>query len=501
MIGMRDQIVRKLARKNTLITPDAWEYLEGLDEQQKALSIIERLEEENEDLPFPVCKENISCLVEDVLEKEKKGELEKRENEEEERKSEKKSSEMDRDPMADLRVLKDISGESTCTGCIDDFKTYFQDRFERIKSIVKKRRDGRKARPIKRIANRAGDGTIIAMVRDIYTSSNGNKMLTLEDDSGEIRGFISNDSEAFEKDLLEDEVILAKGEVWENNGNFEDTFAIEEITRPDIPRLNRESRIEFSGKIAFLGDIHVGSDTFLKNEWDDFISWINSDDEEAEAIRFLVIPGDLIDGIGIFPDQEKELEIIDIYEQYRKLADMLQDLPEDITVITIPGNHDIVRNAEPQPCLPEDVQEMFPDNVLFFGNPSLVDLDGLKMLMYHGSSINDLSDMLPQVSSEKPITAMREMLKRRHLVPVYGKKTSIAPEEKDHLVIDEVPDIFITGHIHRTEVETHHGVLMVNASTWQAQTEYQKMRDIQPDPAKVIVLDPETNKASIRDFS
>ncbi|MBS3782493.1 MAG: metallophosphoesterase family protein, partial [Candidatus Thermoplasmatota archaeon] len=187
--------------------------------------------------------------------------------------------------------------------------------------------------------------------------------------------------------------------------------------------------------------------------------------------------------------------------QYREAARLFKAIRDDLTIITIPGNHDIVRNAEPQPRLPEEIREMFPENVLFFGNPSLIELEGVKILMYHGNSINDLSDMLPQVTQESPITAQREMLKRRHLVPVYGKKTSIAPEEKDHLAIEEVPDIFVTGHIHRCAVDDYHGTVLVNASSWQTQTEYQKMRDIHPEPAKVTILDPKTNKVSIREFN
>lgn len=485
MMGMRDKVVRQLAEKNTLITPDAWEYLDKLDHSEDVSVIIEKFEEVNDKIPFPICKESVSCLADEFSGK----------------KDKKPSSSLGENERHEVEVLKDISGESTCTGDVDDFKAHFKSRYEKIRSIIKERRDGKKARPIKGVSKRPGEATIIGMVRDIFTSPNDNKVLTLEDNSGEIRGFISTDSEAYDKDILEDEVILAKGEVWENNGSYDDTFAIDDIIRPGIPKLNNRERPNLSGKVAFLGDIHIGSKNFLRDEWDEFVSWINSDDEVASAIKYLIIPGDLIDGIGVFPDQEKELEIVDIYEQYQKIADMIEELPREITVITIPGNHDIVRNAEPQPYLPDEIQEMFPDNVLFYGNPALLNIHGLKMLIYHGSSINDLSDMLPQVDSDNPLTAMREMIKRRHLVPVYGEGTSIAPEEDDHLVIEEVPDIFVTGHIHRTEVEDYHDIIMINSSTWQAQTDYQKMRDIQPDPAKVIVLDTNTNEVSIRDFS
>lgn len=482
---MRDRIVSELAKNNTVLTPDAMEYLEKLEHTSK---VVEKLTEKKENLPFPVCKGTICDFVDEELDI--GGETEETEVEE-----------INKTDLTEcLDVIKDISGESTCTGEINDFSNYFKSRFEILKSIIMERRDGKRASPISRIAKRKGEASTICMVRDVHSTSNGNKVLTLEDKTGEIRGFISSDSDAYSRNILEDEVVLAKGEMWENNGNFEDTFSIEEIKRPGVPKLNDRKKPDFPGKIAFLGDIHVGSEAFLEDRWHEFVSWINTS-KDAENIRYLLIPGDLIDGIGIFPNQEEELDIIDIHEQYRETASMLKEIRNDIKIITIPGNHDIVRNAEPQPCLPEEIQDMFPENVLFYGNPSLIYLEDLKILMYHGNSINDLSDMLPQVTQEKPTTALKEMLKRRHLVPVYGKKTSIAPEEKDYLAIEEVPDVFVTGHIHRNAVEEHHGTIMVNASSWQEQTEYQKMRDIQPEPAKVTVLDPKTNKVSIREFN
>lgn len=485
---MRDRIVNQLAKEETVLTPKAWEFLEKVDNPTE---VIEKMTQKKKDLPFPVCEETISCFLDDVLSEEKESEEEKQDSA--------SSEEIPR--SFDIECLKDISGCSTCTGTIDDFKKYFESRFEILKSIVQERREGKKARPISRVSKRSGDATVIAMVREIHSTSNGNKVLTLEDKTGEMRGFISSDSEAYTQNLLEDEVILAKGEVWENNGSYDDTFSIEKIRRPGVPKLNNGKNVDFEGKIAFLGDIHVGSDVFLRDKWDDLVSWINSDDELAEEIKYLLVPGDLIDGIGIFPNQEEELDIIDMNEQYRKSAELLSQIRDDIQIITIPGNHDIVRNAEPQPCLPEDIQELFPSNVHFYGNPSMIELEGLDILMYHGTSINNLSDILPDVTSDKPTTAQKEMLERRHLVPVYGEKSAIAPEEKDYLAIDEVPDIFVTGHIHRTDVEDYHGIVMINSSAWQAQTEYQKMRDIQPDPAKVVVLEPQTKKARIKDFS
>jgi DNA polymerase II small subunit len=38
-------------------------------------------------------------------------------------------------------------------------------------------------------------------------------------------------------------------------------------------------------------------------------------------------------------------------------------------------------------------------------------------------------------------------------------------------------------------MESYKGVLLINSSTWQSQTEYQKMMNFQPQPAKVAVVD------------
>ena len=65
------------------------------------------------------------------------------------------------------------------------------------------------------------------------------------------------------------------------------------------------------------------------------------------------VVGDNVDGVGVYPKQEKELEIKDIKEQYRKLAEFLGGIRNSITIIMCPGGlHDAVRLIEPQPKIP-----------------------------------------------------------------------------------------------------------------------------------------------------
>jgi DNA polymerase II small subunit len=81
-------------------------------------------------------------------------------------------------------------------------------------------------------------------------------------------------------------------------------------------------------------------------------------------------------------------------------------------------------------------------------NPALVNLQGVRVLMYHGRSIDDMIGLIPGASYEQSGLMMEEMLQRRHLAPAYGRKTPIAAGKTDRLIIDPLPEILHTGHVH-----------------------------------------------------
>jgi DNA polymerase II small subunit len=260
--------------------------------------------------------------------------------------------------------------------------------------------------------------------------------------------------------------------------------------------------------VAFAADIHVGSNTFLDTQWNRFMDFLNGRLDNGngtksilDTLEVLIVPGDVVDGIGVFPGQQEELLISDIYRQYEAMAELLKEVPDHIEVIMTPGNHDAVRLAEPQPALPNDIQKMFAGKVRFVGNPSLIDIEGVKILTYHGKSIDDFVTHVQRCTYEDPVTVMKEMLKRRHLAPIYGGRTNIAPEATDHLVIETIPDIFVTGHVHGTGVEEFRGSLLINASSWQSQTNYQKSMNFVPDPAKVPIVNLRNMSVKVMDFA
>src|SRR3989442_13737907 len=103
--------------------------------------------------------------------------------------------------------------------------------------------------------------------------------------------------------------------------------------------------------------------------------------------------------------------------------------------------------------------------------------------------MDDLVSAIPGMSYARPLDVMKAMLRMRHLAPIYGGKTPIAPEAGDHLIIDEIPDIFATGHVHAAGGDQYRGVVLVNSATWQAQTPDPKMRNTGPRPRRPPTVD------------
>lgn len=399
------------------------------------------------------------------------------------------------DGAPDIRILRDITGRSTCEGTLEDFTRYFRHRFHVLREMLRRRRELAGAQDIAKAVRSTREVRIIGMVADVRTTKNGHRILELEDDTERVPVLLPAESSVASETVVEDEVVGVVGTV-----NGKGLVIAAALLRPEIPTPKSFPGVSGHVRVAFMSDIHVGSRTFLEDKWSKVSAWLGSGDETARSIRYLVVSGDVVDGIGVYPRQDEELAIDDIYGQYEALARMIAALPDRLRVVLLPGNHDAVRPAEPQPTFPQSIQKLFDSNVVFAGNPCLLSLEGVRVLAYHGRSMDDLVSAIPGMSYQRPLDVMKAMLRMRHLAPIYGGKTPIAPEAEDHLIIDEVPDIFVTGHVHAVGVDQYRGVVLVNASTWQAQTPYQKMRNIQPTPARLPIVDLGTGQAVIREF-
>ena len=395
-----------------------------------------------------------------------------------------------------FKVLKDTSNKSYTSGEIGNLIEYFQNRYKKLSGILEKRPELRTWQKINEITENQTDLNLIVMITDIRSTKNGHYLIEVEDDTGSMPILVSKDNDDLiraARNLMRDEVIGVIAQ--KRAGQSENQLAIcQNLIDPDVPRKDRKE-VDFG--TVFTSDIHIGSSTFLEDAFVRFTRWLNGDygneeqREMANNVKYMIIGGDIVDGIGVYPNQDKELAIKDITAQYDEAARLVGDIRSDIKIIITPGNHDASRVAEPQPAVPEKYAKSLYklNNVEFLSNPSTVSLDGLEVLIYHGRGIDDMVMGSNDFSHERNDLVMKEFLRKRHLAPLYGERTPLASELEDHLVIDSVPDVLHTGHVHINTYANYKGIHCINSGTFQTQTEFQKIYNIVPTPAEVPIID------------
>lgn len=475
---MKNEILSEAARKSVFLSPDAMEMILSNSHPMEFMNTV--LAKLSENSMFVTKKEVMDAIAGDTVIFESQ-----------------KTINPKNKPQWDISVVPgtDITGESTCEGKINDFAAYFKSRYFALRRIIEKRRDFGSAMSIEKAMRLDRETKIIGIIYEKKETKNGHYILKVEDDTGTCNVLISKDSPIISETYVNDEVIGIAGKPTSRK----DLFIANEIYRPDVPANNKWMPSDSGSSIAFLSDIHVGSYTFLEPQWKKMIQWLKTNSSNLE-LNYIIFPGDVVDGIGIFPDQEEELTIDNIYKQYETLAEYLKEIPDHIKMVIHPGNHDAVRITEPQPALPEIFRKSFDSNIMMVGNPVNLKVEGRTVLSYHGKGIDDWVAGVQQLSYEDPLKVMEFMATRRHLAPMYGQKTALAPEKKDYLVLENIPEIFVSGHVHGAGTREYKGIRLINASAWQSQTEYQKMHNFNPDPAIMPMVHLGTGRTVMKNF-
>lgn len=400
---------------------------------------------------------------------------------------------------------------------VNDFVQHFRARYNALKNVLINRLELKECISINRVLNKNNNEkvSIIGLIMNKKVSKNGNIILEVEDITGKIICIIGkNKKELFDlsKDLVFDQVIGL-------NGTCSDSVLfVNNIFLPDIPQNNELKKVEDECYVVFTSDIHVGNNVFLEDEFSNFIDWLNGNygTEEQKLIsskvKYLFFMGDLIEGVGIYPNQEKDLKIKDVKKQYNKLSDLLRNIRKDIFIVTIGGNHDSLRLAEPQPKLSlfyaKQIYEL--ENITILTNPSMVNIhssnnfEGFNILMYHGSSFHSINENVESIrlsgGLDRADLIMKYLLQARHLAPIHNSVQYIPENDEDFLVIDKIPDFFVSGDIHKAIGLNYRGVTLLNCSCWTEQTEYQEKRGIIPDPGKAFVVNLKTREIKMFNF-
>jgi len=413
-----------------------------------------------------------------------------------------------KDIDSDVKVIDDPADKICATGDVEEYLEYFRDRFKKLRKILRQRMDARDAMSILETlkAPTKSRVKIIGMITE-KRESKQKIFLKVEDLDAYITVLVSptTNPSLTEKAqmLLLDQVVCVVGFKGKNG-----LLIAEDFVLPDIPE-KKPHGASMPVYAPLISDLHVGSKKFMQEAFKRFLLWLNGKlgnekmQHIASHVKYVVVAGDLVDGIGVYPKQIKELATKDIHKQYQEVASFIEQIPDYIELLVIPGNHDASRRALPQPPISKGYIEPLLEarKVLSFGNPCTISLHGVEFLLYHGRSLDDVIATAPNMSFHTPDKAMKLLLQSRHLAPTYGEKTLIAPQTQDYLVIERIPDVFQTGHVHVQKHSIYRGVLTVNSGAWQEQTEYQKRMGLLPTPGIVPVVNLQTLQVTSLDFT
>ncbi len=402
---------------------------------------------------------------------------------------------------------------------INSFISLYNDRYNRIGAMLRNRPELSNANSAKAI-NESKDSNEIAfigIVSDVSLTKNNNFLISMEDPSGSVKVMITEkDPELYKKaqDVILDEVLGISGT--RSRGYI---FA-NKILFPDIPNTYEFKKSPDEVYVAFVSDIHMGSATFMEESFKKFIDWINGKTGSAEQreiaskIGYMFVNGDVVDGVGVYPSQEEDLAVKDIYEQFGMFSNFMKQIPERIQIILTPGNHDNIRLGEPQPpyrkkFLPE-LYEM--KNIHFVSNPAYIRIHALRgfsgftVLSYHGYSFDHYCLDVESLRNAGGYGAVEKvvefLLKKRHLAPTHGS-TVLLPYSSDRLVIDIVPDIVTTGHVHNFRTGSYNHISIIACGCFERLTgeTYAEKLGHKPTPALVPVLNLKTRKITVMDFN
>lgn len=490
----RKKILEQASKKDVAIAKEALERLQGMDNWQPLLE-----KAINNANSFLVTHK----LVDEIIESENAAQKAKQVIVVQ--RTDYKPAAKDVAPQVEIDRDADVTGKSRCTGTVDDFVTYFKDRFHRIGGMIKGRASKHGVTSITSAKNKMEGRPcrIIGMIAEKRTTRNGHIIIDFEDEEDSVPVFIGKDSplKALADEIILDEVVGVDGAMSKS------LFIASDIVWPEMPFRKRKT-IEEDISVAMISDLHIGSKLFLQDGFQHFLDFLNGngtkeEQEIASKIKYITIAGDCVDGIGIYPSQEKQLVVKDVYTQYEIFCEYIKKIPEYIEVIIAPGNHDAVRLAEPQPQLLPEFIKPFEGykNIHLVGNPGWVDLHGIKTLLYHGGSQYSIIGALPSLRNgfENPEKVAVEMLKRRELNPIYGEEP-IAPEGRDYLVVDKLPDIMHFGDVHKNGYTDYRGTLIVNSGCWQDITDYQIKIGHHPSPCQLPIYNLKTTDLRVLNF-
>ncbi|MBS7251922.1 MAG: hypothetical protein KIH08_15225, partial [Candidatus Freyarchaeota archaeon] len=308
-----EKIVYEFTRKGFQIEPDAFRKLVEIFTEYREINkgeiinkIIKRKMAESIQSTFVTIKD-----VEDILPK--KEELEDKIEYE--------------DIKVDIEVIRDPGNEIKILEGIEGFKNYFLNRYLKLLKIANSRPSQKSFTTIDKITNNGKDVRVAGLVKEKKVVKD-KVILEVEDPTGVLKIVSKQDNQNLTPiEVLPDQLVIA-----EISSIKEGIAYSTRIEFPEIPDKGFQSRAPEIYALL-LSDLHIGSKSFQKETFEHLLHWLqgyHGDKEIIKKLKYVIIAGDLVDGVGIYPNQEKELEETDIRKQYILAAQYIEQIPKHI---------------------------------------------------------------------------------------------------------------------------------------------------------------------------
>lgn len=375
------------------------------------------------------------------------------------------------------------------------WRNYYHSKFENVSKILKQRLEG----PTVKIRDLIGERHVYTygIIDSVFITKNGNLFIELSDTTGQVKCILSKSNpqfKEFSQILMPEDIIAIEGTYNKDTG----FLFIDKIILPEIFLSPRAPTV--SGEILFIGDLHFGSKFTNLDKISRFIQYVK---EKSKDIKAIVINGDLLDGIGVYPEQEKEQLVLEgkllcspiLQAEFMKKV-FLDNLPVEIPIFILPGNHEVpfVPSVYPQYIFQ---QMSLPPNIHFVSNPSWLNIGGISILLYHGNTLVSMATRVGIKISElsKVVTVT---LRKRHLGCSQGdRQAKIMPSEEDYLYIHKVPDIVVVSHTHMAFTSEYKNIKIVNPGTFQGATPYTIRMGVDVTPPSFARLSLSTKEVEI----
>ena len=210
-----------------------------------------------------------------------------------------------------FEVLREgFHGPPVATLPIAAYQALFQSRYRSLARLLRGRPQLPNLRPITELRASEGTASVIGMVRTVReTPQRHHLIVTVDDENGSLEVLVPKDSAGARMTFLSDEVVGIHLQFAKQLGRLPRAVGVE---RPDVPAHRVLGRGPQPRRAIFLSDLHIGSRSFLNEPWAALVEFLRgrgAHPELAASIDHVVIAGDLVDGIGVYPRQERDLAI------------------------------------------------------------------------------------------------------------------------------------------------------------------------------------------------